>query len=277
MPRRDGLPTNNEMLEQFSQKGRDIFVAALEHGLAYKMPDAYKGKKLGHIVLEITHESEKQVEGFPHAVTSETLSMGVVSLDEAQYCKEDHISLRGTEVAHAIGVEALFLSDIILDDSFDPRIIGMRGVDTSYVARMAGTNRTRHVGSFKERPAKQSIAAGLFLEGQVDQYVHSTEFEIPASVRRLRDLLHSSDDDYLSFSHRWLIPYRADLRFNGYESSDYLNDVLAYATRLLQNAEERLSRLLEMGVPESLTEHEVNRIIDLKCSIASAKSALEKQ
>lgn len=276
MPRRDGLPTNNELLEQFSKNGRDLFVAALERDFLPELPPSYIGKKLGHLVLTICIESEDDYD-FPNAVEAEYLRMKIVEPQHADIYRTDHLTLKGTAVADAIAAESMYLSGIVLDDSFNPGIIGMRGVDSSYTATMVDTRRTRHVDSYKEKPSKQSIVSGIYCEEAALKYVMSEEFEDPVHIRRLRAAVLGSNDEYLAFSHNWSLPYRAGMVFNGYESPNYLNGYLEFAMFKIKNCEDRYQRLLELGAPESMLAHERELIEDFSLSITSAKSALENQ
>ena len=278
MPRRDGFPTNEELLDTFNQNGRDIFVAALEHDFAHKMPDYMKGKQLGDIFLKVHHIIPPSVEGFTNPVNGEKLEMTTLDESDADYVRSDHLRWKGTDVGDRIDLETMFLAETILDDDFVPATIGKWAVYTSYTASMEGTTRTRHVDTLKEKPTKQALISGIVLEEAVSDYVRSTDFEIPAEERAIDAVLFGRGrEDFRPFMHNWGITFRAGMTFNGYESDYYLQYCLDEAQYSLERTMERTKRMQEMGGPAIIIDDLTEKAKRLKISIASAKNALEKK
>lgn len=278
MPRRDGFPTNEEMLGQFNQNGRNIFVAALEHDFAHKIPDHMRGKQLAHLRLQINHIMPEPEEGITNAVTGEDLDMRIMDGWNVEFVRENHLRWKGTPIADRIDTEVTYFSDTVLDDTFVPATIGKWAVQTDYTAFMANTQRTRHVGTLKEKPTKMALVSGIALEEAAEAYVRSSDFEVPFRQRLGGVLLFGVGvDSFQPFDHKWFMPFQAGMTFNGFESRYYLEGCLERAQQSLQTTTDRLARLKDLGAPERILESDTNRLAELRTSIASAKTALEKK
>jgi hypothetical protein len=277
MPRRDGFPTNEELLATFSENGRNIFVAALAPQIENGVPDVLKGKLLGDLVLHIGHSVEP-IEGIARPVTYETLEIRTMNTRDAESI-DYHLRWKGTKTADSIAAEALYFSDVRFGDTLNVEDLSTWGVHTSYEARMANTFQTRHVSTMKEKPAKMSLYAGIHLEEGAQTYAESPEFAMtPFGQWSIGMVLGSENaaNDML-FSHIWRMPFHPGMIFNGSESEQYLVHCLNEANAAYSRRSERLNRLATGGAPELMLTREQGLVDQAKTSLDSAREALEKK
>lgn len=288
MPQVDGFPTNEELLEEFTQRGRDIYVTALEHLLEDGTPDPLKGKLLGDLVLRINHPLGPET-GQTIPVEIETLKMQTMSVSDGLFVTEDHEQWQGTPLAGTIDAEAQKLSDIRLGDiGFTPSQIGIWGICTAYVTRMRNTRSTRHVNTLEEEPSGQTLLAGIALEASALKYVQSPEFNLHVTMQKLlRFRLNEyggAQPSTLNLSHEWSMPFRAGMVFNGYESSQSLRLNIVHARELYTERFNRWASFESQGAPAENIEDYIKKLEDYRrlveeahISLESAKEALERR
>lgn len=248
MPRRDGFPTNPEMLLNFNAASHKVFVTAYERALEGKLPAGYIDKPLLSLTLSLRQGSLDQSQ----PVTGEELKIGILS----QYVAEDlpynftcarhpeQLLDRYVEVSKSIGAVALN-DELIMADN-----LPTEGIDADYVLTYAD-GKMRHVSSFKEKPAKQSIVAGTYFAEEALQYVQSEQmFRTPAQnvVRRLVQIARTGNiEDMHIMSHRFDFKMTPDLPLNGYESKAFLERYTRNMFAIAMRHRERLSFMQAHG------------------------------
>lgn len=258
MPRRDGFPTNNELQDQLEVAGTQLFVAAYQHELDSKVPNHLKDKPLGHIALTIV---EKAVvpEGLSEttAVSYTELYMRPIEQGDAEYGLEEHLRWRGDEVKHDRRIfAAQIIGEAVLTDETHIDDLPPEAIITDFTAHMLNTNRTRHVGTLKEKPTKMSLVAASGAVENAFDYVNSTDFEKAAELRTIDRALFGIRSEYDQFVHRWTIPFRSDLVFNGYESKSYLTKYVQYSQHNIDTYQRMLQRSEGRVVPQSILDYE---------------------
>jgi len=265
MPRRDGMPTNEELITDLNVYGRDIFLSA--YGRNYGdgiIPRSFISKRLGNLALTIVqyHKPEEDLPG--HPLISETLSLRVANLDDADEMESRHLRYRGDkERADKLRVASMFLGQLAVGESItDEHDPYPEAFVTEWVGHMRSTNRKRHVSSLKSRPSKQSLVSAIEMAKDSLEYVKSDE-DGDNPIRRFQKGVMDNEGEFYYFRHKWAIQFSYDLEFTGYENIDYLE----HTKRALQ---EEISRfkdqqlLSEGSETDALASSEQKRMLKVR-------------
>lgn len=280
MPRRDGFPTNQEMVVEFNNLSQTAYVDAFQRLSADGLPDAFQDKPLSLMYLDAAKRVPKfmRVDG---AVVDERLLVRTLEEDDVNYLPDtlgfkdipEDVLEHYYEVARRIG-------DVTLHNGLDiTTVLPPEGIVADYTA-VYPNGRTRHISRFKEKPAKASIVAGKYFAEQAIQEIN-TPFEdkhfdltnfakVAASLQDLSEqggiVRHS-----LSF---YKVP---NLPLNGHESKGFLND---YANSMLDRtmrSATRLERMKDFGFPDAVIESAQNIYDAANSSYLRAQALLDKK
>lgn len=276
MDKKNSLTLEDSFLDSLSVAGGNIFIAGFEHGLANKFSDfnpAYNGKRLGDIALEITHEITPEMQ--------KKFSLPIYEKAKFQIIQQESFEFSGenSDLHKTIAAEAMFYADIKLSDDFkiDKNRIWHRAINTKYSAKQTNSNTIRTADTFLGGASVQLIEEALSYCDKLEAYVRSTDFEVYYDTRKIRAEKYS--DDLMPFSHKWTLPYKPGLTFNGYESKSYLRQYVHYAERTIKEQSVNLSMLTQIDPndDEALVtiEELAIELAELKTSLASARQALE--
>lgn len=278
MPRRDGFPTNPEMLLDFNAASHKVFVTAYERALEGKLPAEYVDKPLTSLTLSLRQGSLDRSQ----TVTSEELKIGVLS----QYVAEDlpynftcarhpeELLNRYVEVSKSVAQVALSDTLIMADT------LPAEGIDADYVLTY-NDGKMRHVSSFKEKPAKQSIVAGTYFAEEALQYVQSDKmFKTPAQnvVRRLVEIARTGDiDDTRIMSHQFDFKMTPALPLNGYESKGFLERYARNMFAAAMRHSERLAFMQERSANETYIALDQQLYDEYNSAYLRAQALLDKK
>lgn len=224
MPRKDGLPTNEELLTRLNSYGVDLFLSAYERTYGDGIiPRSFLEKKIGNLALTIIqyHKPDENLPGNP--LISETLSIMVADYDDATDMFEHHLRYKGDQDrADKMRMAALFIGQKAVGESlsFESKPYP-EAFDTEWTAYLKDTERTRHVSTLKAKPNKQSLVSAIDMAEMSIKYVESDEYPQNPINRFQRGVLMNEGDFYY-FRHKWSIKFSYDLNFTGYENLDYL-------------------------------------------------------
>lgn len=277
MPRRDGFPTNPELQATLESAGTAVYVAAFEHDLESKLPDYIKGKKLAHVQLEVVRDVAIPVTTtFGNPVEQERLYLKPIDHVDADYLALDYLSTDDNEArADRLKVAAQFFGETILGDETRVGNVPPESVITHYTAQMLNSDRARHVSTIKDRPAKQSLYAGIGMAEDSLGYVKSGEFSLPPELRAITRQIVSINDDYPEFSHHWRMPFVADLNINGYEPSIYLLGLIRHAKVRIKRNLEFIDQFNSKNAPQLFVENLEAGIEAWETAAAKAQAALD--
>jgi hypothetical protein len=275
MDNKNSLSLEESFLDSLSVVGGNIFIAAFEHDLANKFSDynpAYEGKKLGDIKLEVTHNIHPDLKGRNGYPFFEQANFQIIDQEDFEILKDED------DIYTFIAAEALFYSDIILSDEYkiDQNRIWHRAIKTDYTLKHAGLKTAQKLDTLIGKCPVELTDDALAFCGLVDQYVRSDDFEIPYSIRKARAEQYS--EELVRLSHRWTIPNKPGLLFNGYESEEFLQQYINYAERTIKEHSVNLNMLQKTGQKDSMTLNTIEEIAselsELNTSLASAQNAL---
>ena len=264
MSRKDGMPTNEELITDLNIYGRDIFLSAYSRNYGEGIiPRSFVKKRLSNLALTIIqyHKPEDELPG--HPLISETLSIKVASMSDADEMEQRHLKYRGDkERADKLRVASMFLGQLAVgatvSDEQDPY---PEAFVTEWVGHMRSTNRKRHVSSLKSRPSKQSLVSAKEMAKDSLEYVKSGEYrENP--IRRFQKGVMENEGDFYYFRHKWAIQFGYDLEFTGYENIDYLEHTKRALQEEISNFQDH--RLSEKSETDALSDSEQKNILKIR-------------
>jgi hypothetical protein len=240
MPRRDGFPTNPEMLLDFSATAHRVFTTAYERTLEGHVSDAFQDKPLKYFFMHFRQDPVSR----DNPVSSEELRVGIVTDDIAEQLPFNQSFLRQPEewvqryvnIAQAVGEVAISDSLVVAVE------VPVEAINADYTLSYQDGN-AHHVSSFQEWPSKQSIVSGKYFAEEALQYAESDELLLSIEERSRRMLtsnaIHDVDDRVIL--HRMALLQEPDLPLNGYEPKGFLE---AFASKMFIAAMHR-SELIE--------------------------------
>lgn len=264
MPRKDGMPTNEELITDLNIYGRDIFLSAYSRNYGEGIiPRSFVKKRLANLALTIIqyHKPEDELPG--HPLISETLSIKVASMSDADEMEQRHLRYRGDkERADKLRVASMFLGQLAVgaavSDEQDPY---PEAFVTEWVGHMRSTNRKRHVSSLKSRPSKQSLVSAIEMAKDSLAYVKSEEYG-GNPIRRFQKGVMENEGDFYYFRHKWAIQFSYDLEFTGYENIDYLEHTKRALQEEISNFQ--IHQLSEKSETDALSDSEQKRILKIR-------------
>ena len=264
MPRKDGMPTNEELITDLNIYGRDIFLSAYSRNYGEGIiPRSFVKKRLANLALTIIqyHKPEDELPG--HPLISETLSIKVASMSDADEMEQRHLRYRGDrERADKLRVASIFLGQLAVGTTVsyeqDPY---PEAFVTEWVGHMRSTNRKRHVSSLKSRPSKQSLVSAIEMAKDSLEYVKSEEYG-GNPIRRFQKGVMENEGDFYYFRHKWAIQFSYDLEFTGYENIDYLEHTKRALQEEISNFQDH--QLSEKSETDVLSDSEQKRILKIR-------------
>jgi hypothetical protein len=264
MPRRDGFPTNPEMVADFNtiahQAYIDEFNRIAEHGL----PDSFQDKPLDLMYLK-ARRSVPLVSRIPGAVTDEKLHIRPLTEDHADYLS-DLVSRGSREISnddldryHAIARD---IGGTTLHNGLDiASVVPVEGAVADYTAYYPN-GKTRHISTFKERPSKASIVAGKYFAGETVQAINAPL---------------GGDSKPNGVRHFLTFPKSPNLPLNGHESKVFLNSYANDMYELVMNRGARLERSKAMGDPELVIDSAQELYDEANAAYLRAQALLDKK
>lgn len=280
MSRRDGFPTNREYQVDFTYKARDIYVAAAEHQLEAKIPDALKDKPLSFVELIATRKNRLRLED-DRAIVTEKLYIAPLSPPTAEMLSHNELFERSETyvIDQYIQLAHTMASTALIDTVRFGETIPGNGVEAEYTA--TSTNgRSRSAGTFRERASKQSLVAANYFADEVIEYLKSEEGKTPISRRKddhIVSLINGESSDFPhQIKHYFTLPIRIGIPLNGYESPQYLQTLAAEMDKFVTIRTNRLERIRALGAPGILIEHENRMIKEAQATLDDARRYLGK-
>lgn len=275
MPRRDGLPTNNELLADFNATAHGIFLQAYEADLADPLPPAYEGKSLAHIRLGIIGVCGA---GGPQALVAEEMRIRALSVDMAQSL-DTNLRFRNypPDVLERYKDLAEHLEGVTIIPGLPIRnVLPVEGTDATYVATLVN-GRMRHVDTFKEKPTKQTIVTAQFFAEEVHESLRAGQESMPSFDEAIAHVTSSEEKPFIA--RKFSFDITPDLALNGHEPRDFLmrfyEDMLLCAER----RKERLDKLRSLGsaAVKAAMDIELESYQRYNRAVMNAQKALDKQ
>jgi hypothetical protein len=113
-------------------------------------------------------------------------------------------------------------------------------------------DRTRHIGTLKQRPAKASIVAGAYFAEEALGYVQSPAFST------YTDPDEAGDTGQLR--HEFQLDYDPELPLNGHETTQFLLGFAEDALRHIAKITGNLEKLRALQAPELILERDTERL-----------------
>lgn len=280
MPRRDGLPTNREMVVEFNDLSRTAFVDAYNRTAEDGLPDAYQDKPLDALYLR-SQKRVPEIMRIDGGVVAEELLVNPLHEDDVDMIPHT-LGFRDTPedvISHYRAI-ARRIGDTTLHSGLDiATVLPPEGVDASYTAYYAG-GRTRHIATFKEKPSKASIAAGKYFAEQVIHDINAPSSDPDIDVTDLSQVaehLRQMSEQGGTIEHFLSFRKVPNLPLNGHESRAFLN---AYANRMLDSARynaEKLAKMRDLGAPDIVVASVQNVYNSANASYLRAQELLDKK
>ena len=270
------MPTNQEMLVDFTNTAHDVFVAAFEHDMQHKMPDAFQEKPLSALFLQVIQKPYRtgQVVSGEELVVDPLHEYDVAGFDHHLKLRELPEDVRDHYIDVARKMAGLTLTDAFVASTEIPT----GGLTASWSLTYSNGKR-RHVDTFKEKPAKQSIAAAQYFAEQALADVISPEPKMTAAERLIAIITgaEEADDDKRHMDRRFMIRPVAGLPLNGHESTPFLESYAANMFRSAMICGERIERHTALGSPEIFLTLENERYELLNSSYLRAAEILDRR
>lgn len=270
MPRKDGIDTNQEMLADFNAMAHSVFVSAYERQFDTAVSEAYIGKPLNALNLQIINRPVDDT-----LFSYQELSISPLKVLDAQGMR-GHLTMctRPEDVhEHYDALAARIGSTLISPELNLGALLPVQGIVANYRARVRDGQEfnNRHVGTFKEKPTKFSLALAKTFASEVPDYIASDDFETsyrfsPKVARMLNETTHT-----------FAIEMRTDLPLNGHESKSWLT---AYANKMLDHVVkrgERLARLKNSSAPAIILDPEEAMYQEALTALNRAEKILEQK
>lgn len=232
MPRRDGLPTNHELLTAFEEEGRELFAEAYVRTFEH-IPDAFHDKPFVNLRLELGRTMFDAGISSNNPMVSER-----VEIQPASFVYDQHLrwrSIPGEIISRQAIVEQI--SGLAINQSLDIPSVPPKGLRTEYQATFLN-DRRRVVATDNEKPVKQTIVSGRVFIAEALAYVMSDQYD-PARTK----LLHPPDPD--DIYHQWNLDYDFNLPITGFEPEDFLSDYYSFLDDSIRRLRIQKSRISE--------------------------------
>jgi hypothetical protein len=272
MPRRDGLPTNEEMLADFNAASHQVFIHACQMDLQYPLPPAYEDKRLTDIRLNVMRAGGRLT---TQAVMAETLTVTALTPHVASYLGE-HLRYRDypQDVLDHYTLVATKLTDTHIRPGLDIRkVLPPEGIHAGYEAVLPDGH-SRHISTFKEKPAKQSIAAGTFMAREVLDHLTAGYGVQGSTLELLAAVIQPGSGPV--FARRFSLIISPDLPLNGHEPREFLLNFYEEMSRCAGRRLDLIERLSEVGAPQILIDNERSTYDRYSKAVAKAQKALDK-
>lgn len=273
MSNKEGYPTNGELQNQLSIIGRNIFVSAIERGVAQGIPDWLLGKTLGSVALTYTNEIE--VPSFvdknnTDLVIRERLKLRLASQEDAIRIHNQHPRWKNDDVLFdKIFASALFFEDTVVEDAASFRHISPETIITHYEAQSINGKPVANTSTVKSKLDKQTLYQSIAMAKESESYTESEDYTKNFFLR-LSEFEQGYRDSRPNMHHEWLLPFGYNVNLSGNEPQEYLqkyiNDFLKPG---LANAKKTLKEVKVSGLGK-------NEIIKWEEIINERERALEK-
>lgn len=287
MPRRDGFPTNPELVTEFTETSRLVYIAAFNQIIAHRLDELpyLRDKPLSMVPL-IMYRNRLFDEGTDgivrpdaRAVAKETLKVKTTDSGDA-YDRREHLTLKSLpEADHvAYGAVAARMEQLTITDDLVAEVaIEPHGVTAEYWADMHNGKR-RHIGTLKEKPAKQSILSGKFFAEDMHETITSPGSSARMAIaREVFARLGMEPIQDVSFR----LALEPSLPLNGYEPrrwlERYLDSMADGALRARDGLERMQSSKYADMMPEVIIESQKSRVAEYEAAASRALAILESK
>lgn len=275
MPRRDGFPTNPEMLADFTELSRQLFVEAFANEAEDGLHPAYDGKPISMLTLTVPtlYSPKSETRFVSERLVIEPLNEQHISMIEfGEHAPDSDILKVRRQKATAIGETALHPGVVIGD------ILSPGSIVADYTVEFT-SGMIKQVDTLTDRPAKMTIAGALGAAREGLAYVRSGDGDDRPSV--LMELIRyanrrSKYNDRPLPKHTWAqfdLQMHPDLPLNGQENIGFIRRYYGAMRESVMNQRENLDRFRAMNHP--LTDKVAENIARYEDAKARAKEILE--
>lgn len=255
MPRRDGLPTNSELLLEFNAASHRAYVRAYDLMTATGLPDAYQDKPLKFLTVNFNKAS---LDG-ALPVQKEDLDITTLYPGDAEELPYNYAYARFPEEVLQRYVDAAEIADDITlcDDLVLGDVLPVEAIDAEYVLTYRD-GRRRHIESYKDKPAKQSIVSGTYFANEAYDYLGTDEALIPSRRKITRALIQVALTGYGEqpsvMTHRFELRRTPYLPLNGHEPRGFLEVYAREMFAVAMRRGEEVAHMRERHAPDILVD-----------------------
>jgi len=260
MPRRDGLPTNVEMLADFTETARQFFVATFNTAAEAGLHPGFIDKPLSSIYASDDHVMDAILEDVPGSIGLESLEVGLLGKDDVkeplpgaswfEKPPDDLIQYRADlrrPISETMVTNGLDITDIVVPGT----------VSANYYAYDQELNLKRSTYSSDDRPSKANIVAGQFLADEALKHIIAqgqvmTFLDEELEYRPLTKMLQASalhDISLLQHDIALGIAISVDLPLNGHEPPEFL---MRFCEAMMRGVEFGQVQIERLNDPEQL-------------------------
>lgn len=273
MPRRDGFPTNREMVIDFNTTAREAYVTAFERAIEVVIPPAFEEKPLKFIHLSF----DKKYSGTSseqHVVSQERLYVQPLTTEDADIIDEfeQYASVDESVIEHYRQVAGKIGEATIKPGVHIRPIVPAEGIQADYNAYLHNYDVIRHVSIFHERPAKQTIAAAKYFAEEALDYVQSDEFIKPKYAKRVERELGQHVEPIIE--HAFTFSMVPDLPLNGKESRQFLASYHQIMITRAHTSRDRLADMQRLDAPPVIISSIRKRLSELESARLKAEKFL---
>lgn len=219
MPRHDGMPTNQEMLTDFTTTSRDLLVILYDKEAGKSLPPLLDGKSLHHIGARITKQYFADIRPMG-SMQAEDLYITTLDQNDVTFM-EEHFNSRELPndtltFYHSV---AQSIATIALKDTLNLSLmLPPNGVVADYAASFS--HYSHQVNTFSKKPLKQTIASARYFAEEVQNYVAFDNTDV-LNDDPFCSTTHHLEDSVLTYA--FALKIDPQLPLNGYEGVAFLS------------------------------------------------------
>jgi hypothetical protein len=273
--RRDGYPTNQEMLADFTAASHEVFVNLYEAHMQSNLPPAFEGKPLKNLGIQVTKRYFGE-ERLPTSVTHEELMISTLEESDVDFMRTQHLKMRElpSDIFDYYDEITCHIAHIALTNTIDLRhAVPQNGIVSHYAAHFPNRSK-RHVDTLQEILSKQSIAAAQYFVHEAWQYVASGKSQLHP-IERLELAYHYNEEGVIN--HHFTIIMDAELPLNGYEDTEFLT---SYRDRMItywHKHQQHIEKLITSGMPYDSMDSIQQQVDKLKQAADRAQAILDQR
>ncbi|HET6747164.1 MAG TPA: hypothetical protein VFH06_03605 [Candidatus Saccharimonadales bacterium] len=274
MPRRDGYPTNQELLVDFTTEARHLYVLAYQTHIEGNIPPAYREKPIAMLGLEVVKRYLNDSRPLQH-VSTERLGISSLKSDDIGRMREQtntkHLPEDVFEFYEAIVARlgATVLSNAVVFD----RIIPPGSITASYIASFP-SGPTKSVDTLSEKPTKQAIISATYFTKESLEYIRSGESGLPVEEKLLKAVRENRDG---VLQHTFTLPMTPELPLNGHEGTAFLYAYREQMNAKLRKKREMLDFLTTYDAPSTSLERAREQVARYAAALVRVERILDKK
>ena len=240
--------TEIDRMEQnaLAERGRNVYLQAFDFELGFDMPPAYRGKQLGHLILQFVRRQADIAE----LITISPMATGVTHFDR-RYFRGDSTTLAEIN-AHSAAIERAIARTALSNDlQLETILTHGRSTRVTYVAQPSdGSHKVLHSGTtddaeinateslFKRKTDRPDFDRAHKFMDAIETYTDTPHAFISSS--RFRELYNPQQGmsplDGDGMDHQFIMQFNFDTQFNGNEPREFIQAFYNHMCALFKDA-----------------------------------------